>query len=443
MSSPVIATATVGSTPLWLLSPFALLLQLIAVMPLTPPGIKHLWERYYAHISGGLGLLVAAWFFLKVPAGAQTVLHTGLEYVSFIALIGSLFVVAGGIHLRVKGDASPAENVAFLLVGAVAANVIGTTGASMVLIRPWIRMNKARISAYHVVFFIFVVSNCGGSLTPIGDPPLFLGYLRGVPFFWLVEQVAPVWLAVIGALLAVFFVIDGRCFRKAAQGVREENQKPDTFRIEGKINLLFLAIVVGAVFISGTIPLLREAVMIGAAIASWKLTPKHVHEANDFGFGPIKEVGFLFVGIFLTMMPALGYIAEHGREFGVEKPMQYYVASGSLSSVLDNAPTYATFYELALVSAREKTPAAFPGSDAPQIENARALLSSEPSLVVAVSLGAVFFGAMTYIGNGPNFMVKAIADSAGVKTPSFFGYILRFSLPVLLPILLITGWIFL
>lgn len=439
---PLAATGAV-SIPAWLIIPFGLLLLLIAVMPLTPHAVKHLWEKYYAHISVGLGLLVATWFILKIPGGGHAVTHTALEYVSFIALIGSLFVVAGGIHLKVKGEATPMENVAFLTVGAVVANFVGTTGASMVLIRPWIRMNKIRISAYHIVFFIFVVSNCGGALTPIGDPPLFLGYLRGVPFFWLIEHVVPQWLCVIGALLAVFFVMDRSAFLKTPAKIQAAIAAPDTFKVEGKLNLAFLAAVVGAVFIPGTIPLLREAVMIASAIASYKLTPKPIHEANAFGFGPIKEVGFLFVGIFLTMMPALGYIAAHGREFGVEKPMQYYAASGSLSAVLDNAPTYATFFELAQVSAREKEPELFPAETAPQAENTRALLLAAPELIVAVSLGAVFFGAMTYIGNGPNFMVKAIADSAGVKTPSFFDYILRFSLPVLLPILLISGWIFL
>lgn len=443
MHSPVLASASSGTIPLWLLSPFALLLLLIAVMPLTPHGVKHLWEKYYAHISVGLGLVVALFFFLKIPHGGHVVAHTAIEYVSFIALIGSLFVVAGGIHLKVKGEATPAENVVFLAVGAIVANLIGTTGASMVLIRPWIRMNKIRISSYHIVFFIFIVSNCGGSLTPIGDPPLFLGYLRGVSFFWLFGNVFVEWATVIGLLLAVFFVYDKRSFQKASPIVQAEIEAPDTFKVDGKLNFLLLAVVVGAVFIPGTILFLREAVMIGAAIASYKLTPKPVHESNAFSFGPIKEVGFLFVGIFLTMMPALGYISEHGREFGVEKPMHYYVSAGSLSSVLDNAPTYATFFELAQVSAREKNPAAFPAETAPQVESTRALLATAPELVIAVSLGAVFFGAMTYIGNGPNFMVKAIADAAGVKTPSFFGYILRFSLPVLLPILLICGWIFL
>lgn len=423
--------------------PFGLLLLLIAVMPLSPHAIKHLWEKYYAHISVVLGFGVSAWFFLKIPGGAHTVQHTALEYISFISLIGSLFVVSGGIHLRVRGEATPWENARFLLLGAIAANLIGTTGASMVLIRPWIRMNKIRISSYHVVFFIFVVSNCGGALTPIGDPPLFMGYLRGVPFFWLFEHVWLEWSVVILALVAVFLAFDFSSYRKLPARFKSDSQTPDSIRLEGGLNLVLLPVVIGAVFIPGTIPLLREAVMLAAAAISYRFTAKSVHEANAFSFGPIKEVAFLFVGIFLTMMPALGYIAEHGREFGIEKPLQYYVAAGSLSAVLDNAPTYATFFELALVSARDAAPDKFPAEGSSMFETTAALLSVAPQLVIAVSLGAVFFGAMTYIGNGPNFMVKAIADSAGVKTPSFFGYILKFSLPVLLPILLIAGWLFL
>jgi Na+/H+ antiporter NhaD/arsenite permease-like protein len=432
-----------GAIPAALILPFGLLLLLIAVMPLSPHAIKHLWEKYYAHISLALGLFVTAWFLLNIPGGASTVQHTVLEYISFISLIGSLFVVSGGIHLRVRGEATPGENARFLLLGAFVANFIGTTGASMVLIRPWIRMNKIRISSFHVVFFIFVISNCGGALTPIGDPPLFMGYLRGVPFFWLFEHVWLEWSVVIFALVAVFLAFDFNSYRKLPARIKTDSEAPDTFRLEGGLNLVLLPVVIGAVFIPGTIPLLRESVMLAAAAISYKFTAKPVHEANAFSFGPIKEVAFLFVGIFLTMMPALGYIAEHGREFGVEKPLHYYTASGSLSAVLDNAPTYATFFELALVSARDAAPDKFPTEGATVVQTTAALLSVAPQLIVAVSLGAVFFGAMTYIGNGPNFMVKAIADSAGVKTPSFFGYILKFSLPVLLPILLITGWLFL
>jgi Na+/H+ antiporter NhaD/arsenite permease-like protein len=439
---------TTASIPAAALAPFALLLLLIAVIPLTPRGIRHFWESYYPHFSVGLGASVAAWFFFGVEGGAATVGHTALEYLSFISLIGSLFVVAGGIHLRVRGEATPWENARFLLLGALAANLIGTTGASMVLIRPWIRMNKVRMSAYHVVFFIFVVSNCGGALTPVGDPPLFIGYLRGVSFFWLLGHAWLPWLFVVAALVGVFAVIDFRSFRKAAPIIQAESEEPDTFRVEGRWNFLFLAVIVGAVFIPGSLPLLREAVMLAAAALSYRLTPRPVHDANAFSFVPIKEVAFLFIGIFLTMMPALGYVAERGREFGVEKPMQYYVAAGSLSAVLDNAPTYATFFELALAStldagAGPEAASVTVPSRAGLFASTRALLDAAPGLVIAVSLGAVFFGAMTYIGNGPNFMVKAIADSVGVKTPRFFDYILRFSLPILLPILLLAGWIFL
>lgn len=406
-----------------------MLLLLIAAMPLTPERVKHVWDKYYPHVAIGLGLFVATWFVLKMPHGAAVVQHTVMEYVSFIALIGSLFVVAGGIHLKVRGAATPWENLRLLAIGAVVANFIGTTGASMVLIRPWLRMNQSRIQPYHVVFFIFVVSNCGGALTPIGDPPLFLGYLRGVPFFWLVGNVVWFWLTVVGALLAVFWWLDRKNFRDQAAELKTKSREPDTYRIDGKLNLALLAVVIGAVFIPGTIPFLREAVMIAAAAASYRFTAKSVHDANAFSFGPIKEVAFLFSGIFLTMMPALAYISAHGGELGVERPMQYYFASGSLSSVLDNAPTYATFFELARAAAGAETTGA--------------LLLASPTFIIAVSLGSVFFGAMTYIGNGPNFMVKSIADGLGAKTPTFFGYIVKYSLPILLPILALAGWLFL
>jgi len=441
--------ATVAETganiPLWLVAPFALLLLLIAVMPLTPPRVKHFWDHYYAHTAVGLGLAVIAFYLLKVGGGGTIVTHTLSEYFSFICLIGSLFVVAGGIHIKVKDEATPLANITFLAIGAVVANVIGTTGASMVMIRPWIRMNKIRISSYHIVFFIFVVSNVGGALTPIGDPPLFLGYLRGVPFFWLIQHVVVQWVFTIALILAAFYVFDRRSYRHAPAKIRAEIDRPsEGVRFDGKINLLFLAAIIGAVFLPETY-FLREIVMLGAAFASYKLTAKSVHEENAFGFGPIKEVAFLFAGIFATMMPALGYIDQHGDEFGVKKPFQYYVASGSLSSVLDNAPTYATFLRLAETTAISEHPADFPKNPKSESEIVDVLRATpkDAALIIAVSLGAVFFGAMTYIGNGPNFMVKSIADSAGVKTPSFFGYVFKYSLPILLPILLLGGWLFL
>lgn len=442
MNHALFLAAAVAEIPPLLIAPFALLLLLIAAMPLTPDKVKHWWEHNYPKVSIGLAVLVGAFYLLKIPGGGHTLAHTAIEYVSFIALIGSLFVVAGGIHIKAKGEATPLDNVILLLIGAVLANFIGTTGASMVLIRPFIRMNKIRISAYHIVFFIFIISNCGGSLTPIGDPPLFLGYLRGVPFFWLTEHVVFVWLTVIGLLLAAFYAFDLRGFKRAPKKIQDEIKEQDTFRFEGGINVLFLLVIIGAVFLPD-VYFLRELVMIGAGVASYFLTPKVVHAENHFSFGPIKEVAFLFVGIFVTMMPALGYLEQHGREFGVTKPIQYYFATGSLSAVLDNAPTYVNFLKLAEVSAAAEHPEAFAAAGGDEIATVRVLLEKQAPLVIAVSLGAVFFGAMTYIGNGPNFMVKSIADGMGVKTPSFVTYIVKFSLPILLPILALAGWLFL
>lgn len=448
MQTPLLLASTgaaAGNIPLWLVTPFALLLLLIAVMPLTPHRVKHVWEHYYPHIAIGLGLAVIAYYFARVPAGPTVVSHTLTEYFSFICLIGSLFVVAGGIHIKVRDEATPLANITFLAIGAVVANIIGTTGASMVMIRPWIRMNKIRISPYHIVFFIFVVSNVGGALTPIGDPPLFLGYLRGVPFFWLISHVTLQWVFTVVALLAVFYVFDRRSYRRAPKKIQQEIDRPsEGIKFDGKINVLFLVAIIGAVFLPDTY-FIREIVMLAAATASYKLTAPQVHAQNQFTFGPIKEVAFLFAGIFATMMPALGYIDQHGGEFGVKKPTQYYLATGVLSAVLDNAPTYATFLRLAETTAQAEHPQDFPAHPASEAEIIHVLLNTpkDAALVVAVSLGAVFFGAMTYIGNGPNFMVKSIADSANVHTPTFFGYIIKFSLPVLLPILLLGGWLFL
>ncbi|MGH7956077.1 MAG: sodium:proton antiporter, partial [Opitutaceae bacterium] len=403
--------------------------------------VKHVWEHYYPHISIALGAAVAVYYVTRIPGGTLVLGHMLHEYFSFIVLIGSLFVVAGGIHIKVKGETTPVVNAAFLIIGAVAANFIGTTGASMVLIRPWIRMNKIRISPFHIVFFIFIVSNIGGALTPIGDPPLFLGYLRGVPFFWLIEHVMMEWLFTLGTVLAVFYVYDRHSFKHMPRKLqRQAAEEAETWRFDGMVNVLFLLAIIGAVFLPADY-FLRESVMIGAAVASYFSTPKHVHAENAFTFAPIKEVAFLFAGIFATMMPALGYLEQHGVEFGFTRPLQYYFASGLLSAVLDNAPTYVNFLQLAQTTAMAENPAAFAGLTGQ--DATRALLAEKPLFVIAVSLAAVFFGAMTYIGNGPNFMVKSIAHDAGVKCPTFFGYVFRFSLPVLLPILALSGWLFL
>ena len=425
----LVAVGSTGPIPIWLCTPFGLLLLLIAVMPLAPHAIKRYWDIYYPVVAVGLGGVVAAYYLGALPGGGAVVGHTLGEFFSFITLIGSLFVVAGGIHLKTKGEATPLANVAFLAVAGTMANLIGTTGASMVFIRPWIRANKIRASAYHVVFFIFIVANVGGALTPVGDPPLFLGYLRGVPFFWLLQHVVVQWLVTMGLILTAFWLLDRRSFRHMPAKLQHEVEAHgERWRFEGAFNLVLLLAIIGAVFLPDR-AYLRELAMISAAVASWFLTPKVVHEENRFSFGPIKEVAWLFTGIFLTMMPALGYLAEHGQALGFSSPLQYYFASGALSSVLDNAPTYANFFQLAQATTAAPTTAA--------------LLASHPHFIIGVSLGSVFFGAMTYIGNGPNFMVKSIADDAGVRCPTFFGYIIRFSLPILLPILALTGWLFL
>ena len=456
-------SAASADVPLWLSGPFVLLLLLIATMPLSPPRARHWWERFYPLVAIGLGMVVALYYVIRHEHGSARVAGTLEEYISFVALLASLFVVAAGIHIRIRGEARPEGNVVFLFVGAVLANVIGTTGASMVLIRPWIEMNRYRITAYHTVFFIFLVSNIGGALTPIGDPPLFLGYLHGVPFFWLVEKAAPAWALALALVLSVFYTLDRRNFRRAPREIREKETSQDPLvNVEGLPNVLFLALIMTGVFVTHRF-FLRELVMAGAAVASYVLTRPAVRAANKFTFGPIKEVAILFAGIFLTMMPALDYLEHHGQEFGFRTPLGYYFASGALSSVLDNAPTYLNFLTLAEAAATPPLVQARADAAAKAVRPARAAAAREAVLlewlidpasrtpsgtpamrfVIAVSLGSVFFGAMTYIGNGPNFMVKSIAESAAVRVPTFVGYVAKYSLPLLLPILVLVGWIFL
>ncbi len=416
--------------PIWIL-PFGLLLGSIAVLPLVH---KHFWERFYPVIALGLGALVAAYYLLGLK-NSHSLAHTAQEYFSFIALIGSLFVVAGGIHINVKGEATPVVNCVFLFIGAVLANFLGTTGASMVLIRPWIRMNKYRITAFHVVFFIFLVSNIGGALTPIGDPPLFLGYLRGVPFFWVMENVIFEWFLTTVLVLVIFFVLDYRNFLRAPKAVRAQETAHEEWRFDGTHNVLFLLMILGSVFINDPL-FLREAIMIAAAVLSYKTTPKQVHEMNDFNFAPIREVAILFAGIFATMIPALEWLEHHAQDLGIKTVEQFYWGTGILSGVLDNAPTYLNFLTAAVGLFVE------PGAHASFNDQVRGLLINHSLYVKAISVAAVFFGAMTYIGNGPNFLVKSIADQQKVHTPSFFGYILRYSLPVLLPIYTLIWFLF-
>ncbi len=436
---------------LWMSLPFGLLLALIALMPLTPHRLKEFWEKYYPHISVALGLVTAVFYCFAIDNGGHAVWHSFKEYVSFIALVGSLFVISGGLVINLGGETTPRTNVIFLLVGAVLANFIGTTGASMVMIRPWIRMNRYRLSAYHIVFFIFIVSNIGGALTPIGDPPLYIGFLRGVPFFWILEHALMPWVLVTTLVLGVFYLVDLYNFRKAgkrAEAVKREEEKNRgemVFSLRGMKNIVWLMIVIGAVFLPSRVSpetrafmetyFIRELIMFGAAAASYLTTHPLTHKENSFTFAPIKEVGFLFIGIFMTMVPALAYLTAHAEAIGnfLQAPWQYFFASGLLSSFLDNTPTYANFFDL--IKSLQ------PGGDIVYMLDPA--YPTAMGMLVAISLGSVFFGALTYIGNGPNFMVKSIADSEGVKMPSFFGYMARYSLIVLLPIFIFCALLFL
>ena len=323
-------------------------------------------------------------------------------------------------------------NCVFLLIGSLLANFIGTTGASMLLIRPWIRMNRYRITGFHIVFFIFLVSNVGGCLTPIGDPPLFLGYLKGIPFWWTVQKCWPAWLLAVTCLLAVFYLFDQSNYLRAPQKIREMETAHETWRFEGLTNLAFLAVILAAVIIESPLGL-REILMLAAAAGSYFATPKTVHEANDFSLEPIREVAWLFLGIFFTMIPALDYFEVHASELGMDSPLKFFWATGILSAVLDNAPTYLTF--LAAAMGRNHLSL----NDATQVSQFG--IEHGPELL-AISLGAVFFGAMTYIGNGPNFMVKAIAQRAKVHTPGFFAYLVQYALPVLIPIFVLVALVF-
>ena len=438
----MLAAAATTPNP-WMILPFGILLATIALAPLLA---GDWWSRNYPKVAYGLGAITLLYYLVGLHA-YERVEHTVVEYISFICLVGSLYVVSGGIHIGVRGGSTPLENTLFLAFGSVLANVFGTTGASMLLIRPWIRMNKFRITAYHIVFFIFTVSNIGGGLTPIGDPPLFLGYLKGVPFWWVAEHCWPMWVVALGLILGIFFVLDWRNFQKISPAMKAEARRAEQWTFQGGINVLFLGVILGAVFINKPL-FLREGLMLLAAVGSYWATPKTIHSSNHIDTPPAQEVATRFVGIFATMMPALDWLQLNAARLGTPTPGLFYWGSGSLSSVLDNAPTYLSFLSAqigALVTpdALAQGASAMPTLASTHPEIAAILADSRlAKILMAISMGAVFFGANTYIGNGPNFMVKAIADQQGCHTPSFVGYILRFTLPFLLPVLAIVGWLF-
>jgi Na+/H+ antiporter NhaD/arsenite permease-like protein len=409
--------------------PFIVLLLSIAVMPFLA---GHWWEKNYGKYSIALALIIVV-YYVFFKRDTHSVTHTGIEYISFISLLTSLFVVSGGIFFKIKGKSTPIRNVITLLFGAISSNLFGTTGAAMLLIRPFINTNKYRLKPYHLVFFIFIVCNIGGSLTPIGDPPLFLGYLKGVPFFWIIKELWLYWLFTIVILLLIFYVIDKINYNKIKDSVKHKiEDEGEEIKFGGLYNIPLLFVIIGSVFITKPF-FAREFIMLAVAVISYKSTPKKVHNLNKFTFEPIKEVALLFVGIFMTMMPVLEYLNQNSGNLGLTQPGQLYWAAGTLTSFLDNAPTYLNFFTLAM------------GSQKLSINNPAEVLlylDSHKIYVIAISVSAVFFGAMTYIGNGPNFMVKSIADSKGIKMPSFFEYMYKYSIPVLLPVFFIIWLLF-
>ncbi len=422
--------------PSWSVVPFILMLLSMAILPMAIPAW---WSR---NLNKGIlsGILSIPILVLVIAYNCQPrlLIHSMLDYVSFIVLLGALFVISGGIHIRGTWAGTPLVNMMFLGVGAVLANLIGTTGASMLLIRPYMRANQKRKRREHqIIFFIFVVSNVGGLLTPLGDPPLFLGFLRGVPFHWTLK-LFPQWAVAVSAILVVFNLLDQYIFNRedveTPGALTEEVQPHRRLHIDGGMNFVYLLGVMAAAPLSSYVGLPRgaqESIMIAMALLSWFRTPRTIHKANHFGFEPIIEVSALFLGIFVTMVPALEILSRKAPLWNLTHAWQYFWMTGALSSFLDNAPTYLTFAALAS------------GSLGGSIENLGTLLHSAlgETLLRAISCGAVFMGANTYIGNGPNLMVRSIAEHAGIRMPSFFGYML-YSIVILIPIFIVVTFLF-
>jgi Na+/H+ antiporter NhaD/arsenite permease-like protein len=460
------AGAVIVAPPLWAVIPFVLMLGAIAVLPLIP-ATEHWWEsnvnRFKVAIALGVVTLGYYAFLHRTPIEGHwpahhvaepaegavqigivtTILANALmkEYIPFIVLLFSLFTISGGI--RIEGDlrADPITNASFMAIGGLLASFIGTTGAAMLLIRPLLETNQERKHVVHtVVFFIFIVCNCGGCLLPIGDPPLFLGYLEGVHFLWTL-QLWKEWLFVNGLLLVIYMLFDEFVLyrRETIRDIERDIERVRRLKITGwRLNVsLLVGVVLAVALMDSSKPLpgtdwhpwlyLREMVQLGLVAISLWFGSQRVRDKNSFNYHAIVEVAALFVGIFVCMQPALQILAQRGAELGINTPAKFFWATGGLSSVLDNAPTYLVFF---------KTAQAMPSAPGAVLE-----AGVEHTLLVGISLGAVFLGAMTYIGNGPNFMVKAIAEKSGVKMPSFFSYMV-YSCVILLPLFVLTVWLF-
>jgi Na+/H+ antiporter NhaD/arsenite permease-like protein len=439
--------------PLWSCIPFAGMLMSIALFPLVAPSF---WHHHFGKVSAFWAATLGIPFLIAFKGDAlYEILHIILaDYVPFIILLWSLYTVSGGILLRGTLRGTPVVNVIILIIGTLLASWMGTTGAAMLLIRPFLRANNYRKNrTFMVVFFIFLVANVGGSLTPLGDPPLFLGFLHGVSFFW-TFKILPHMLLVVIILLVIYFILDTYFYRKEGSPVPNEQGDKEPLKLEGAHNFIFLAGVVGSVLMSGIVDWgeintfgvhraiqdwVRDFLLIVMGILSLVTTKTALREDNEFTWFPIIEVAYLFIGIFITMIPCL-LILKAGAEGklaflinGVTQPMHYFWVTGALSSFLDNAPTYLTFFNTAI------------GSFYSGMTEAQAvpLLMTENTIYLqAISAGAVFFGACSYIGNAPNFMVRSISEEAGTPMPSFFGYILKYSLVFLIPTFVIVTLIF-
>ncbi|MCX7612863.1 MAG: sodium:proton antiporter [Caldimicrobium sp.] len=438
--------------PVFSILPFLGMLLSIALFPLLAP---RFWHRHYGKISLFWAVITAIPLWIWFPSETtHTLLHVFLaEYIPFIILLGTLYVISGNIYIQGSFSGRPLFNTLYLLIGTGLASIMGTTGASVVLIRPFLRANANRRSKTHlVVFFIFLVSNIGGSLTPLGDPPLFLGYLKGVPFFWTLNLFYPMILCT-ASLLFIFYLFDRHLYSKELpkEVVNENNY---SFKIKGFHNIIFLIGVPIAILFSGNFHLpsitflgidrplqewLRDIILIIMGILSYSLTSQDIRDKNEFTFFPIKEVAILFFGIFISMIPALS-ILQAGKEGPLRSitenlttPIHYFWITGLLSAFLDNAPTYLTLLSSCLGHFY---------TDLEVKEALRLLILERPNYLLAISCGAVFFGALTYIGNAPNFIVRSIAEEKGVFMPTFFGYLFKYSLPLLSPLFLLITIIF-
>ena len=423
--------------PVLTLLPFILMLLSIALFPLF---WNHFWEKNKNKLYVAIVLSIPVIIYLLLNGFSHQLIHTMVfDYVPFLILLGALFTITGGIHLSGDIAAKPKVNTLFLGIGAIIASLMGTTGAAMLLIRPVIQTNKERSFKVHtILFFIGIVANCGGLLTPLGDPPLFMMYLRGAPFTWFFH-LAPEWFVTNILLLIIYFFVDIYYYKKEpASAITRDESNIRPIKIEGKRNFIFLVGVVLAVAflneqylsfvnINPYFKFIREAVIILMAYLSMQFTSKLLRTSNNFTWHPIEEVAYLFLGIFITMVPCLLYLESNAKTLGIESASQFYFYTGMLSSFLDNTPTAVTFHSLALGLG----------------ENSGLLVAGiSEQLLKAICIGAVFFGSMTYIGNGPNFMVKAVAEENNIKMPDFFSYIFKFSIIVLLPVFILVELLF-